>query len=558
MLERGARASLRHARQVTCSQRLLHSAFWTHGANELDIPPTTPTATISSCNNAAKSDNASTKSEIVSAVTKICEGLLLDFLYPPQALAWARWENRNASRLPQGFIQTRDYSSKATTRKRLRAERKFIKQVDEVSSVGEEQDEPYPVFPGNGQVHARRGRETITSLQDRDENIAPEDQKPTKVDQERAIEFSQHAPDLTRDAHLADGILAESISSVELSHTQSSSARSLLHYIRVVTDQGTAAQSHHVERAWQMYRDIDDRINSNALQSILAFFAASSETAAQDHVIEIYNSISMQLRTLDIYKLACNTFLKLDLTGLAEQTHNEALSRVDGSHALSVSFLRHAIDRRDWDLAYRIKLQLDGNAQGFGRAVVRREVLRKVAQSSDLLSKGTLLARHLRMLRRIGMANDDFEQFSLDFLAEIVIQDLRSNCNIFYRQRTRKDPRSKRNASIFFILRTTEEQCSRHQSARFVSSVADAILRPDSKIDFDGARQLVDKLYLALLRSKQLSETLLAALLDKVILSKQKRTAAQRVVQLPSERHSPTQYRSNNRTVGGKSRSSEP
>ncbi|KAK5138601.1 hypothetical protein LTR08_000189 [Meristemomyces frigidus] len=51
------------------------------------------------------------------------EGVFLDFLYPPQTLAWMhratsqgweRWERRNAKRLPEGFIQTtRGYTSRA-------------------------------------------------------------------------------------------------------------------------------------------------------------------------------------------------------------------------------------------------------------------------------------------------------------------------------------------------------------------------------------------------------------------------------------------------------------
>ncbi len=126
-LKSGAfREPLRCAQGVQRSKRLLHSTFWSHGAGDLDLPHWVaatgvmpPDLPFQDGDKRGSGGNKGRKT--VPDVNPATERMFLDFLLPPQTIAWLKrkqaqplrtWEKRNMRRLPSGYVvASRRYAS---------------------------------------------------------------------------------------------------------------------------------------------------------------------------------------------------------------------------------------------------------------------------------------------------------------------------------------------------------------------------------------------------------------------------------------------------------------
>ena len=76
---------------------MLHSTFWNHGAGALDLPPWALSMFPMPSDLRLKHDNTTAykpksrrtvQADVIPSLNAAPEGVFLDFLYPPQALAW--------------------------------------------------------------------------------------------------------------------------------------------------------------------------------------------------------------------------------------------------------------------------------------------------------------------------------------------------------------------------------------------------------------------------------------------------------------------------------------
>jgi len=113
-LETGGRAALRVNRKQLRSRRHLHSAFWSHGAGNIDLPAwwifllQTPATTD-------EVDKSRRKGEIRNAVSTGLQDIFLDFLYPVQTLALIRRLKRSATAHHHAAQNVKSYSRSYTS-----------------------------------------------------------------------------------------------------------------------------------------------------------------------------------------------------------------------------------------------------------------------------------------------------------------------------------------------------------------------------------------------------------------------------------------------------------
>lgn len=165
---------------------MLHSTFWNHGAGALDLPPWAVSMLPKPSDLPFRHDSeASAGARGPSNVQApgAHEGVFLDFLYPPQALAWLqrasvqqqlqKWEKRNMRRMPEGFVvAARGYASQSQRRRALAKD-----SVEETNPGFQESEDHYKPFES-----------PLTDLDDRTmsekkvaasrENDVPADQEP--------------------------------------------------------------------------------------------------------------------------------------------------------------------------------------------------------------------------------------------------------------------------------------------------------------------------------------------------------------------------------------------
>ncbi|KAF2719265.1 hypothetical protein K431DRAFT_251524 [Polychaeton citri CBS 116435] len=154
-LDSGARFSAQQCtRRAPRSRRLLHSTFWNHGAGDLDLPPwslpsAAPRDILPKHDDTDQHGERGRKRRLQRTATSETQTPFLDFLHPPQALAWLqntmskgigatsttggqwdRWERRNARRLADHLAQpSRGYTSKSRAH------------LSEMRTVEQEEDE---------------------------------------------------------------------------------------------------------------------------------------------------------------------------------------------------------------------------------------------------------------------------------------------------------------------------------------------------------------------------------------------------------------------------------
>lgn len=335
-LKVGARDSLRCACHGPRSRRMLHSTFWTHGAGDLDLPPWAlsllPTPSDLPLKDQSESETRSRRLQRTPK-TPAPDPLFLDFLYPPQALAWLhrgksqqleRWEKRDMKRLPEGFVQaSRSYSSRSYTN------------------------------ATNSAVEAEE--ESGTSAASDFVPLTEETEKQTEA--EIRDNSSESSGDLTP--------------TVDRPPDPVYTGANALHRLRqLLSGVHKIPQRREVNYAWSLYRSLDEDDKSNALlkKAFLFWLNVKKTIAASRHCISLYHSIPLDQRQLDVYQAALRSFLLRKDYESATELHQEALVNISNGSQITKSLFHYALERGQWVLALEVYRVLEKQSSSPGQA----------------------------------------------------------------------------------------------------------------------------------------------------------------------------------------------
>jgi pentatricopeptide repeat-containing protein PET309 len=498
-LDSGARLSVRCARRASRSNRSLGSTFWNHGAGDLDLAPwatahtTQPPLDVHGSTQLPR--RASKKEQEKRVDSPPVESPFLDFLYPPQALALLhrngnhhteRWERRNERRnerrLPKGFIQAnRQYSSKAKVRRRLL--------TADIVTPREETANDMP---------------QDTSEADMDGWNDPYGDQVQPLDVPIVANGPLAQSDLSRQTGESDD-LSSADSPAELAEKAEITAafrmsKELRSYI-AIPDSDTALKQpgrslkfsvEHIEHAWSLYEQLEprDREDIGLKVKLLEWLSKYRNEAAETHCLELYHAIPPTRRTFAVYKSALPTFIRSNLYGLAEQGHAEALDQLENGHELSVWLCSTAIENEMWDLASRVKQQLDAKHGGQAREWVDNIFWRQIAKTPDLLSKAINLSKHFRMLKQADAITADFERYSISMYKVAIIQQFTTSTV------NRKVPRAERTLNdgrIRYLIGRI--QLTNADSPAFLQDIIRTLIDPASNVRYPDAHKTVSYIY---------------------------------------------------------------
>lgn len=464
-LDTGARLSLRCARRASRSRRQLHQTFWTHGAGDLDLPPSLLGTTPPPPNPDDRRQDGRNGDSATAT-----ESPFLDFLYPPQALALLhraseprreKWEERNARRLPRGFVQaTRGYAS--GTAERRSAENK------QEAAPEETQENWLPLeFLADGKT---------------------EELVPDTGDADTAGE-SEHSPETTSEAPgLLDAAFpADQASSKQLRNLMTASHRN-------IALQDAVKSMDHTTKAWEIYEQLDasEKDNLDLKTALLKFLSTHHNEVAETHCLELYSSIPAPQRNMEIYKPALSVFLRCNLYGLAEQGHAEALERLSNAHELSGWLCRYAIEHEMWDMAFRLKHQLDARHEGILQAVAAKSFWQQITEMPDLLSKAISLSKHFRILKRTNAMSRETRDFCKIIFREGIVQEF-----ISYNKKGSPEVSEARKSyqrrRIRYLL--GEISLQNRETATFFRDVIMAVIAPSSSIHYPDVHTVVSYMY---------------------------------------------------------------
>jgi pentatricopeptide repeat-containing protein PET309 len=473
----------------------LGSTFWNHGAGDLDL---TPWATVHTTqppldvHGSIQQPRRGPKKEQERRVDSApVESPFLDFLYPPQALALLhrngshyteRWERRNERRLPNGFIQAnRQYSSKAKARKRAptantvptREEAAVETMQDTIQADMDGWNDPYgdQIQPLDGSTDANGYLEQTEAS--------------GKIGESDDTSSADSPAELAEKAEITAAIriskdLRSYIADTDSGAALNQSAKSLKYSLK------------HTEHAWSLYEQLGprDREDVGLKIKLLQWLSDYRNEPAETHCLELYHDIPSNRRTLAVYKSALPTFIRSNLYGLAEQGHAEALDQLENGHEVSVWLCSTAIENEMWDLASRVKQQLDAKHGGQAREWVDNIFWRQIAKTPDLLSKAINLSKHFRMLKQADAMTAEFEQFSISMYKVAIVQRFTTyttNKKISKAERTLNDGRIR-----YLIGRI---QHTNADSPAFLQDMIRTLIDPKSDVRYPDAHKTVSYIY---------------------------------------------------------------
>jgi len=440
---------------------MLHSTFWNHGAGDLDLPPWALSMSSMPTDLPLRHDNTSrhaggTSKEVTSRSSAPPEGLFLDFLYPPQALAWLqrtpvphweRWERRNARRLPEGFVQTsRGYASRARAQvepsqsdkgqeqgyRRGSATKRMGLRDDKADSVMEElsasgDDAAKEIFAPDFE---RRAPDDVGAST---EDISPttefanspgdlaELEGTLGLGQSTSHGTAESAEDNVSGAEFADtpGALAEAGTDTmqRLRDIMISSRESLK---RVGVEKQQALSTRVLKIYDSLHRSDKDDVRLKI--ELLEFLSVCPNNDAEVRCLELYQSIPVDERTLQVYQAALTVLLRRGRHVQAINLHREALQRIANGDQVTKTFFKYAVDQHRWPLAMNIEAQYENAVLKYG---VRGGMFWfQVSQIPELLPKALAMARYLRALNHARTSNDQVRQFAAKFFREALFQEI--------------------------------------------------------------------------------------------------------------------------------------
>lgn len=404
---------------------MLHSTFWHHGAGDLDLPPWAVSMAPMPTDLPLRHDDAQGlrtkggKSQTGKAsLSTPLDGVFLDFLYPPQALAWLhgangqlweRWERRNAKRLPEGFVQTsRGYASRAYAQ-------------PDLAEVDRPQEQGY-----------RRGSATkrLGIQEDQAQDLVHALRATQSANEERKSEARQGGSAQAHETTIADvlggafadspGDLAEAASDSmqQLRNIMSSSRQSL-------TRVGNEKKAELAERVLHIYDSMDQNSKNDARLKVelLDWLSVYPTNDAEVRCAQLYHSIHVHDRTLSVYQAALTVFLRRGRHVQAFNLHREALRNIANGDQVTKAFFRYAVDQHRWQLAMNIEAQYELSMEKMERGSRKDMFWFHVSEIPELLPKAIALSQYLRALTHAQTTNDQVRRFSARFFKEALIQE---------------------------------------------------------------------------------------------------------------------------------------
>jgi pentatricopeptide repeat-containing protein PET309 len=508
-LDTGARLSIRCARRASKRNRSLGPNFWSHAASDLEHSPWAATSSahqpsppLEVHGNKQRSQHASKPArDETTANEDPSDGPFLDFLYPPQALALLRqngshrverWETRNERRLPKGFVNAnRRYSSKATAGKSV-VERGTT-ELDEDST----QD-----VPGNAKS-AERDHDPDHSVADAAATwVGDEDRSTNKTDIPGEPQDEDHMK-----LHASTTPLPRL---KELRLLMSSSADDA---VLKQPDESLV----YTEKSWALFEGLEDkdREDISLKAKLLEWLSKHENETAETYCLQLYDSIPTAHRTMAVYKSALSAFIRSNLYGLAEQGHAEALDRLPNGHDVSVWLCRIAIENEMWDLASRVKHQLDTKHDGQATAWTDNMFWRQISETPNLLPKAINLSKHYRMLNQADALTPEFQRFSISMFKIAIIHQFttspkKGDRNPSMAQKSLDDSRIR-----YLVGRI---QLTNPDTPRFFQDVIETLTFPNSEVRHHDAHKTVSYMYrqYRTMSDVSLSQKLLSALTMRV------------------------------------------
>ncbi|GAB7332470.1 hypothetical protein MBLNU13_g04267t1 [Cladosporium sp. NU13] len=430
-----------------------------------------------------------------SAARRTCtpvESPFLDFLYPPQALALLhrngshpaeRWERRNERRLPKGFIQAnRGYASKAKRKNRRAGEIAQEKRQEKEVVTSYQWD----VTDRDTIQQSNRG--TVQQLDAADANgDLAHSEVPELVGEPEDVEETESPEELAEKAKQA-AITNEIKKGKEL--------RSLF----ATPNPGAALQTpgrslRHTEYAWSLFEQLGekDRADVGIKMKLLEWLSHYRNESAETHCLELYHAIPATRRTLATYMSTLPVFMRSNLFGLAEQAHAEALDQLENGHEVSVWLCSTAIENEMWDLASRVKQQLDAKHGGQARDWVDNIFWRQIAKTPNLLSKAINMSKHFRMLKQADSMTADFEHFSVSMFRVAIVQQFTNSRDKNKISKLSKAERTLNDGRMRYLIGRV--QLTDANPPAFLQDIIRTLIDPNSKVYYPDAHKTVSYIY---------------------------------------------------------------
>ncbi|KAK4541811.1 hypothetical protein LTR36_007343 [Oleoguttula mirabilis] len=434
-LKSGARDSLRCAPTAPRSKRLLHSTFWKHGAGDLDLPLWAMSTCQMPPDLPLRHDDTRRRhvggdvKEVKSRPSAPADGLFLDFLYPPQALAWMhkvagrgpaweRWERRNARRLPEGFVQTsRGYTSRAyaqAARPKADAAQEQEQQQEHENSYGRESASKRLGLP-NGEAE-----QLVMELGAAGQEKARQDGGMQARQDKLEAAYHSAAGDVFS-AEFADspGELAEASSD-------------LMKRLRtIMAGRAGAGKTQELsDRVLTIYDSLDQASKDEMRLKVelLDWLSAFTNNDAEVRSTELYHSIPIDQRTLQVYQAALAVFMRRGRHVQAFNLHREALKNIANGDQVTRMFFKYAVEEHRWPLAMNIKAQYTLLVEQPNRAAGPGNMFWfHVSQLLELLPKALALAKYLRALDSAGTSNKQVRAFAASFFREALLQEFEAS-----------------------------------------------------------------------------------------------------------------------------------
>jgi pentatricopeptide repeat-containing protein PET309 len=474
----------------------LGSTFWNHGAGDLDLAPWTTAHTqhtpLDVHGSTHQPRRISKKEQARRVNSTPVESPFLDFLYPPQALALLhrngshiaeRWERRNERRLPKGFIQAnRRYSSKVKKRNRTK---------EEIALDREQAKEAVTSYQWDV-LHDDRAQKLDATVAD--EQLAQS-------------EIPEH--DSTSD-YFASANSPSELAELDEQAEQAKQAKqsAIMNEIKTLKElrslvatpnpdaalEEPARSLKNTEYAWSLFEQLGakDRADIGIKIKLLEWLSHYRNEAAETHCLELYHAIPATRRTMAIYMSALPVFIRSNLYGLAEQAHAEALDQLENGHEVSVWLSSTAIENEMWDLASRIKQQLNAKHAAQARDWVDNIFWRQIAKTSNLLSKAINLSKHFRMLKQADSMTAAFENFSVSMFRVAIIQQFTTSQDK-KKSKMSKAEKTLNDGRIRYLIGRI--QLTDADPPAFLQNIIRTLIDPISKVHYPDAHKTVSYIY---------------------------------------------------------------
>ncbi len=486
------RESLKCAQPVPRSRRLLRSAFWSHGAGDLDLPLWTlsnqgqPLHPASKLNNIQQPLSESVSSAPASG--SAIEGVLLDFLYPPQALALLQKGQRRqcsygrsrsgpkhsespvvASRgyatvsfepfgedaAPTGPRKNRQHIG-VGMKKHLKRQAAKIERAEMSRAEHLERDERGDV---RVDMTVNDAVEEVVS-----NSLLPKKQRPKRVASRKQVSSHMKGENPARKrtdvrSSFADspGELSETTQSssrpdtsvclgevgVVLSEEGSSPARQpydspdpaettadrgrVLRSIFAMSNRsGNANDQALTQRAWAIYESLELGVKNDHILKIelLRWLAAQDNDLAGVRCQQVYRSIPKLNRTSEVYQTMLLRYLRLAQYDQATELHREALSHLENGYTISRLLFKHAVESNLWQLARDTAVQHNAVFTAQSQIGQVRVFWLHVSEIPQLLQKSLKLAKHFGFIEGLSSADQATRDFCYRFFKEAISKEL--------------------------------------------------------------------------------------------------------------------------------------